>query len=111
MSPHFERLCQRRLPELLPRKYRKVGRWWYRDKEVDVVGITEEGKILGECKFTNSEMDKGHLARLESKEDSVRIEGTTEFALFSKGGFDQALLQESQERGELHLFEIEDIVP
>lgn len=110
MSSHFEILCQRRLPELLSKEYKKIGRWWYRDQEIDLVGITDRGKVLGECKFSNSKMDKRMLANLENKEEKIRLGGETYYALFSKSGFTEDIKEEANERKDLYLFNLENII-
>lgn len=110
VSPHFESLCQIRLPELVPSNYKKIGRWWYKDNEIDVVGLTDHGKILGECKYSNSRVDKRTLANLERKEEKIKVGGDTEYVLFSKSGFSPGLEQEEREREDLYLFDLKQII-
>lgn len=109
ISQYFEQLCIQRLPELLERKYTAVGRWWHGEHEIDVVGLTEEGKVLGECKYTNSKTGMKLLNKLEEKTDEVRVSGKTEYVLFSKSGFKKNLREEAEERKDLTLFQLEDI--
>ena len=110
VSSYFEQLCLERLPELLDRDYQKIGRWWYQENEIDVVGLKDEGKLLGECKYTNSEVGLKLLRDLEEKEDKIRVEGPTEYVLFSKSGFTEKLEDEVERRDDITLFELEDIV-
>lgn len=110
VSSYFEQLCLERLPELIDRDYQKIGRWWYQENEIDVVGLKENGKLLGECKYTSSEVGLRLLRDLEEKEDKIRVEGPTEYVLFSKSGFTEGLEQEADGREDLTLFRLEDIV-
>jgi len=110
VSEFFEELCIQKLPELLSRDYTSIGRWWYQEHEIDVVGLKKNGKILGECKYTSSKVGKGLLSDLESKENEIREEGDTEYVLFSKSDFTDELKQESERREDLHLFTLEEII-
>jgi len=67
VSQEFENLCQDALPDLYPEEtFLDIGRWWYKEHEVDVVGFTTDGTmVVGECKFTNAPLDYGALASLE----------------------------------------------
>ncbi|MFB6208714.1 MAG: ATP-binding protein [Candidatus Nanohaloarchaea archaeon] len=110
-SPFFETLCQKSLPILLPKKYRKIGRWWYKEHEVDVVGIADNRVILGEAKFKDKKLGKKTLYDLEQKAENIRVEKTDfEYTLFSKSGFTEELHQKESEREDLHLFDLEQVV-
>lgn len=110
VSEFFEELCIQKLPELLDRKFTRVGRWWYQENEIDVVGLKEKGKVLGECKYTNSKVGLSLLSKLEDKEGEIRVEGETEYVLFSKSGFEEKLEKESENREDLYLFSLKEIV-
>ncbi len=47
VSPLFERLCQHALPQLINRRFINVGQWWFKQHELDVVGLSEEGLVVG----------------------------------------------------------------
>jgi len=53
VSPLFERLCQQALPKLIDRRFRDVGQWWFKEHELDAIGLTNEGLVTGECKSSN----------------------------------------------------------
>jgi AAA+ ATPase superfamily predicted ATPase len=74
VSPAFERLCQTALPDLSPNEsFTDIGRWWYKEHEVDVVGLTTSGLLVaGECKFTNSAIVYSVLSTLEKHTDKIR---------------------------------------
>lgn len=115
VSPIFEILCQNALPTLVPRTYEKIGQWWFKEHAIDVLGLSQEGLIAGECKFTSSPITEGVLAQLERTTRQVRWNGAgseTEphFALFSRSGFTNDLKSMSKEREDLSLFDISDVV-
>jgi AAA+ ATPase superfamily predicted ATPase len=110
VSSFFEELCIQKLPELFESKFTGVGRRWYNEDEIDVVGLREEGKVLGECKYTTSEIGMPVLAKLEGKEEKLRVEGDTDYVLFSKSGFKQGLKEEERKREDLYLFSLKDLV-
>lgn len=72
VSPQFERLCQHALPELFHRQFRDVGQWLFKEHELDVLGLTDEGLVAGECKFTSQPVSEGILADLERTASEVR---------------------------------------
>ena len=49
----FEDVCKEFLIEMRPFPFTKIGRWWHKDKEMDVVALNEQTKqiIFGECKW------------------------------------------------------------
>ena len=93
----------------------RVGRWWYDELEVDVVGVDEhtETVLLGECKWTTEPVDGGLLSDLESIEPEVRWHGadrSVHYALFSKAGFTSDLRETAEQRGDVSLFTPSDIL-
>lgn len=117
VSPKFEELCQKAVYTLYEGyTFDRLGRWWYQEREIDVVGLTTEATMVaGECKFTNSPMSYDVLSRLENDVSAVRWsqDGTDidhEFCLFSKSGFRQSLWEAADERDDLRLCSIEDVV-
>lgn len=70
VSPLFELLCQNALPNLVDRQFRNVGQWWFKDHELDVLGLTTEGLVAGECKFTSTPVSEGVLSDLERRAES-----------------------------------------
>lgn len=93
VSPKFEELCQEAVYSLYEEyTFDRLGRWWYRDQEIDVIGLTTEATMVaGECTFTNTPVGYDVLSRLESDVSAVRwpAHGTDiehEFCLVSKRG-------------------------
>ncbi|MDR5673309.1 ATP-binding protein [Halalkaliarchaeum sp. AArc-GB] len=116
VSHEFEGLCQDALPGLYPAEtFLDIGRWWYKEHEVDVVGFTTDGTMVaGECKFTNAPLDYGALASLEDHAAEIRWtpdtdERNTKYALFTRNGATQSVQEAVSERDDLQLFELGDI--
>jgi AAA+ ATPase superfamily predicted ATPase len=117
VSPAFETWCQDILPDLYPdTMFTDIGRWWYNEHEVDVVGLTANGTMVtGECKFTSAPFDYSALASLESHTEEIRWspDGTGvehEYALFARNGFTQSVHDSAADRDDLQLFDLEQIV-
>lgn len=117
VSQAFETLCQDALPDLYPDEaFIDIGRWWYNEHEVDVVGLTIDGTMVtGECKFTSAPLDYSALASLETHTDEIRwapdgSEVTRTYALFARSGFTTSVREAAADRDDLHLFDLEEIV-
>jgi hypothetical protein len=94
-----------------------VGQWWYQDHEIDVVGLTDaETLVVGECKYRSVRTDHDALRSLESHADSLRWTPPSggprrvEYALFSRAGFTESLRTAAEERDDLRLFELDEVV-
>lgn len=108
----FEQIAHQILIE--QKKYDKIGRWWYKEDEIDVVGLNskKEEIMFGECKWTNQEVGTELLAKLEEKSQKVRWqnqETRTEKCLFSKNGFTKQLKDKAKERDDMELYNLEKI--
>ena len=115
VSPLFERLCQRALWGLVDRRFRDVGQWWFKKHELDVLGLTDEGLVAGECKFTSQPVSEGLLAELERTTTEVRwpegpADGETLYVLFSRSGYTDDLERAADARDDVRLFELSDLV-
>jgi len=92
----FEDVCQEAVWEAVRRgefdPYSEVGRWWYGEDEIDIVGLApNDNRILfGECKWTTEPVGAGLVDSLKTKATNVRWgpdDRTERFVLFSKSGF------------------------
>lgn len=99
----FEDICQEavweaiRCDELGP--YSDIGRWWYGEDEIDIVGLAPEADrlLLAECKWTTDPVGYSLLDQLRNKAERVRWGPETrheEFAVFSKSGFVDGLIDD-----------------
>jgi len=114
VSPLFEVLCQRKLPELLDRRYLGIGQWWHKEDELDVLGLTKEGLVAGECKFTSEPVSEGVLHDLERTVEEVRwsdepADATTQYVVFSRSGYTDDLKRRAESREDLLLFGLSDL--
>ena len=115
VSPLFERLCQQSLPTLVDRRFRAVGQWWFKEHELDVLGLTDEGLVAGECKFTSTPVSEGVLSDLEGTATEVQWSDMPQspdnvYVLFSRSGFSEDLKRTADSRDDVHLFGISDLV-
>ena len=115
VSPLFDRLCQDALPSLVDRQFTNVGQWWYKEHELDVLGLTADGLVAGECKFTSSPVSEGVLANLERTARHVRwseepADGETQYVLFSRSGYTADLERQGEARDDVSLFELSDVL-
>ncbi|WP_436926194.1 ATP-binding protein [Halosimplex amylolyticum] len=115
VSPLFERLCQKALPGLVDRQFLRVGQWWFQEHELDVLGLSRDGLVAGECKFTSTPVSEGVLTDLERTADNVRwgdepADATTQYALFSRSGFTDDIRRQAEEREDVSLYGIPDVV-
>jgi AAA+ ATPase superfamily predicted ATPase len=115
VSPLFERLCQQAVPTLIDRQFRDVGQWWFKENELDVLGLTNDGPVAGECKFTAQPMSEGVLADLERTASEVRwADGPTAgeplYGLFSRSGYTDDLKTTANSREDVRLFELSDLM-
>ena len=66
--------------------------YWERHIEIDVLAVSQKGLVYaGECKFTNTKVNKSELTKLKEKCELANIEVDT-YVLFSKRGFSNELL-------------------
>jgi AAA+ ATPase superfamily predicted ATPase len=77
----FENISKQFLQDLnregvLPFKFLRIGRWWHKDREIDIVALNQETKeiLLVECKWQKlGENDVGRvLHRLKEKSEYVK---------------------------------------
>ena len=97
--------------ELLKQEYKndpivEIGSYWDRQVEIDILAKTASGKVLvGECKYTNTKVNRSELSKLQEKCALAGFEATT-FLLFSKRGFSNELNSSKEEN--LQLYTLED---
>ncbi|AKU09824.1 ATP-binding protein [Haloferax gibbonsii] len=112
----FEEVCRQAVStSSFPVSCSRVGRWWYGEEEIDVVGLNPQTNtlLLGECKWTNSPVGRSLLDAVEVTEPEVRWQGSdrdVEYALFSRSGFTDGLEDSAAERDDLHLFTPSDVM-
>ncbi|MDI6728319.1 MAG: ATP-binding protein [Thermodesulfovibrionales bacterium] len=110
VSQTYEEVCRSFVKKGLPRglKFNKVGRWWTKDAEIDIVGINEDDNaiLFGEAKWSKKPVGINILSELKTKVEEVRwgnSKTTRHFALFSRKGFTSEMMK-AAEREKVLLF-------
>ena len=107
----FEDVCREALWAGIRRgdvdPYSELGRWWYGEHEVDIVGLApnDDRLLLAECTWTSDPVGRSLVERLRTKADHVRWgpgNRTERFALFSKSGFVDGLADEVDDNWSLY---------
>ena len=116
----FEDVCQEavwagiRRDEFKP--YSQVGRWWYGEDEIDIVGLApnDDRILFAECKWTSESVGPALVEALRQKAENVRWgpdDRDEYFALFSKTGFTDGLAERLDDHWSLwDLTEIERVL-
>jgi len=89
-------------------RFNKLGRWWNRKEEIDIVALDSKGEdiVFAECKYRTRQMDADVFYDLLHKKDLVpwKKENRREkFVLFSIRGFTKRLRELAGERSDLLL--------
>ncbi|MBI4653102.1 ATP-binding protein [Candidatus Kuenenbacteria bacterium] len=99
-SVAYKQACRQLLPDILFKHSRleKVGKWWDRNEEIDIVGINEETKeiFFGECKWSNKLVGVNIYENLKRKAklvDWYKDKRKENFILFSKVGFTEGMVK------------------
>jgi AAA+ ATPase superfamily predicted ATPase len=106
----FEEVCKEFLicnrEKFFP--FTKIGKWWYKDKEIDIVALNEQSKqiLFCECKW-KEEVDVSDILR-ELKEKAKNVEWQKNerleyYAIFAKS------FKKKAEEANVFLFELNDI--
>lgn len=97
----------------LPFVPQRVGRWWDRQAEVEVVAVNARDRaiLLGEARWTSRPMDTETLEALMTKAERAVPDSTwaVHYALFSRSGFTRNL-QEQADRLGVILVELASVV-
>ncbi len=98
-SQVFENLALEFVPLLsrtkaIPFNVTKLGKWWFRDIEMDFIGLTESSDppkvIFGECKWTNKPFSEKNFQNLVKKSEYFpwkKEQREDYFIVFSRSGF------------------------
>ena len=105
----YEQLCDALLTQYYEDKNPLISRgsFWNIHSEFDILAVNKDKKvILGECKYKDRKVCKNELTKLKAKalESGIKVDV---YALFSKSGFSNELLQLQDEN--LLLFDLNDL--
>ena len=115
----FEDVCKqylwrKRFEDQLPMKPVRLGRWWHKSVEIDLVGPDAKGDnvLVAECKYRHQKTGISVLRALDKKCESLPIKKSVKVHryLFSRSGFDDALTALSHTDPTLHLIKLEDLL-
>ena len=116
----FEDVCREAVWEAIRvgelESYSEVGRWWYGEDEIDIVGLSpsDDRLLMAECKWTTDPVGMDLVESLQSKATNLRwgpADRDERFALFSQSGFTDGLEAELSDNWSLFgLSEIDDIL-
>ncbi|MDI6654618.1 MAG: ATP-binding protein [Candidatus Hydrothermarchaeota archaeon] len=86
---HFENIVQDVLGEIDILKFTRIGKWWHRDKEIDIIALNENTKeiMFCECKWQENVDALEVLVRLREKAKYVdwhRKKRKERYAIFAK---------------------------
>lgn len=112
LSYVFEDICKQFIRN--KGKYQKIGRWWYKNNEIDIVAVNEKDNniLFGECKWSNKKTGEKVLNNLENKTNKVKWKNKKrkeKFILFSKSGFKKSLISKAEQRKDLELINIQEM--
>ena len=81
----FERVCKKNLPRLMGRNFDKIGKYWFKEEEIDIVAIEGNDIYFGECKWKYNVNPKKVLSKLEGKIDKLNVKNKNiSYILFAK---------------------------
>ena len=92
----------------------EVGRWWFREEEIDIVALNEREKkaLFAECKWSKNPVDSTLLHDLKEKAKKVRWNSDNRkerYAIFSRSGFTKEIKEGSDSDLNIHLYDLNDM--
>ena len=110
-------LCVKNANGELPILFTSIGRWWgtnpvtHSQEEIDLVANDGKDYIFGECKWRNDKTDLSVLCELKAKADIFsKNKNNTYYALFSKSGFTDAVINEAKSDSSIILADLNEIM-
>jgi len=110
-SSVFEQVCREMIWEVSP-DVSRVGRWWHKGEEIDIIGLNEKENTIffGECKWSKNRVDIELLEDLKQKSECVKWKigkRKEKFILFSKSGFIEELENTAKDKTDLELYNMD----
>jgi len=109
MGGVFEEFCIRFLPLLF--NYLRIGRWWHKDREIDIVALNEKAKeiFFAECKWKDKVNAKKTVKELAEKSQYVqwhKDKRKESFIIFAKSFREKIKSYESKK---VYCFDLKDL--
>ena len=107
----YEDICREKMWSIISNKisFNRVGRWWDKDTEIDIVAYDSDGKdiVFGECKYTDKPKDIDIYYDLKKK--SVKVnwhnsERVEHFVFFSKAGYTDKMRKLAEKKENIILY-------
>ncbi len=97
----------------LPFAFSKIGKWWRKGSEIDIVAFNEDSKniLFGECKWQNRKTGIDVLTALLDKSGSVDWninDRTDHFTVITKSGFTKKA-EEFGRQNNVTLYTLQDL--
>ena len=107
----FENICTEYYIRNKLMDFSKIGRWWYKDKEIDIVALNEKTKeiLFGECKWQSRVNAEKVISKLAGKAEHVEWENEKRkeiYAVFAKS-FSRRIKEFEGKR--VYCFDLKDI--
>ena len=109
----YEDICRERLSDLISRDLpnftlSKAGRWWDKNTEIDIVALDPQDSaiLFGECKYSSRKIDPSDYYHLKEKSEKLvcKKETLKYYAIFSRSGFTQELVELAKKEKRLTLY-------
>ena len=106
----YEDICLQKVKLLnrmnkLPMKYDRIGRWWNRDNEIDILAYNKNSYLVIECKWRTKRIGINIFNELESKIKLLPPKNKLYYGFFSKSGFTEKFIKLSKENRNILLFD------
>lgn len=117
--PAFEEVCRQYMLRRaadgdLPLKAKMCGRWWTKDEEIAFVAQSADQRtvLVAEFACDDRRMGVAALRALETKARKLPLRGQPAFHywLFSRAGFDEELRRKAEERPDVRLVGMTDLL-
>ncbi len=112
----FEDICKEYLRKLnrggtLPCYFTKIGRWWDKERELDIVASDADGHCLicGECKYQGSPFDTHDAFTAVNAYSPKKEDARITYYFFAKMGFTREMVSLAKENG-YNLISAEDLL-
>lgn len=99
----------------LPFVFEKIGRWWgnnphkKREEEIDILAISKQNAIFGECKWTNEVIHMDVVNSLIEKSTILNYPQKY-YVFFSKSGFTKDVKEFAKGSNIIYLFKLPDMM-
>lgn len=103
-----EILWEENSQDILPFRFLKLGSYWEKNIEIDIVGMNKEKLLVGECKYTDQKIDTDLFYDLKRKVENVKKLNDYKYksyVFFSINGFTKEIKVLAKKRGDILLYE------